>query len=148
MSDNEAINKAFMVPTPDERRPEGIIVQPTTKKDINEFIRWRMQVYKNNWTSISLSTYFGEDFESFNSTMFNTASRDIIWNRRDSFREREHRRTKGRGTHMADALVAAIKEELPWPSDDGDKPELRPVASVPVQPIALVPARRTVSTPI
>ena len=49
---------------------------------------------------------------------------------------------------MADALVAAIKEELPWPSDDGDKPELRPVASVPVQPIALVPARRTVSTPI
>ena len=78
MSDNEAINKSFMVPTPDERRPEGIIVQPTTKKDINEFIRWMMQVYKNNWTSISLSTYFGEDFESFNSTMFNTASRDII----------------------------------------------------------------------
>ena len=39
---------------------------------------------------------------------------------------------------MADTLVAAIKDELPWPEDDPDKPEPRhkattPIASTPAQ---------------
>jgi hypothetical protein len=87
---------------------------------------WRMSLYRDEgWNRSGLSLYFGEDFCNWKSAMFKKASADAIRRLRNFLRRRGVYVSKGPDTHMADALAAAIKEELAWPSDEDEKPEPR-----------------------
>jgi hypothetical protein len=85
-----------------------------------------MSVYRDEgWNRSDLSLYFGEDFYNWKSATFKKTSTDAIQRLRNFLRRRGVFVSKGRDTHMADGLAAAIKEELAWPSDDDEKPEPR-----------------------
>jgi len=94
---------------------------------------WRLSRYEeHDITGDDLSMLYGQDFNNFTAEIFEQADQAIQSRLRKFLRKYGVYVNKARGLRISDALVEAVKEELPWPSDDEDKPEprrKRPTAS-------------------
>ena len=61
--------------TPDDKQPRGIIQLLATAKDINDYIRQKIDTIKEqDWKSSNLSKYYKVDFEDFKLDNFDQAS--------------------------------------------------------------------------
>ncbi|KAF6231185.1 hypothetical protein HO173_010517 [Letharia columbiana] len=71
-----------------------------------------------------------EKLEKFD---FEVLSKDVITSLRDCLRANGAYIKKGRGLSMAKELADVIKEEIPWPPDDEDRPPPKPSHYYPQQ---------------
>lgn len=124
MSDNDSINEPPLTLTPKQKWPKETIELPATTRDIDEFIQWRIQVYSDNeYNNSDLSEYYTGDFANFDDNAFKIADKEVQRALRNFLRRNGVYVQIGRGFSIVGALLAAIKEELPWPDDDADRPE-------------------------
>jgi predicted nuclease of restriction endonuclease-like RecB superfamily len=86
---------------------------PADVEDLIEFTNWKIKVYtKRNWSNSNLSLCYSEDFEDFDSNTFRSIGKETQQALQDFLRSRGVYVQVGRGYSMADALIAAVKEEL------------------------------------
>lgn len=109
---------------PEDHWPDGTLRLPPTLEDVTAFIYWRINVYKEEgWCNSDLSEYYSEDFSNFTSDIFGLARPDALRKLRLQLRSAGVFVGGGRGHHRADQLVAAVREELPWPENDPETPQ-------------------------
>jgi hypothetical protein len=86
---------------------------PADMEELIKFTNWKVKVYtKRNWSNSNLSLCYSEDFEDFDSNTFRSISKETQQALRDFLRSRGVYVQVGRGYSIADALTAAVKEEL------------------------------------
>ena len=112
--------------TPDDKQPRGIIQLPATAKDINDYIRWKIDTIKEqDQKGSDLSEYYRVDFEDFKLDNFDQASQTLLRLLQDTLRRRGVYVSKGRqGYRLSIALVKAVDDELPQPKDDPQRPDI------------------------
>jgi hypothetical protein len=138
--------------TPDDKWPRGIIQLPATAKDINDYIRWKIDtIEEQDWKGSDLSEYYRVDFEDFKPDNFDQASQTLLRLLRDTLRRRGVYVSKGRRGHrLSIALVEAVDDELPWPEDNPQRPDTgRPqTPTLPNPPVVTQTAPTQQPTPV
>ena len=87
---------------------------------------WRLGRYEeHDITGDDLSILYGQDFSNFTAEIFEQTDQAIQSRLRKFLRQYRVYIDKIRSRRISDTLIEAIKEELPWPSDNEDKPEPR-----------------------
>ena len=120
---NTAGTTSTTSPTQETRWNNGIDTNDATATDLNSFILWRIDVYKQKkWRDADLSEYYAEDFHNFTREHFEQCSKDTTRDLRDHLRQYGVYVRKGRGCPIAKELYAAMETELEWPEDDPDHP--------------------------
>ena len=94
-----------------------------TKERLNQYIKWRIQTYTaNEWTNTTLSDALADDFQLFDREGFEKLRKTILVALRDCLRKNGVYVKRGRGYSIAQCLMDAVKEEIPWPPDDEERP--------------------------
>ena len=111
-------------PSPEDRWREGIDPAKSSVADIITYTKRRMRVYEEeDLRGESLSEAFFVDFEHFEQETFKACGTDTTRHLRDLLRERGVYARKGRGARYDMALAEAVREEIPWPEDDPERPK-------------------------
>jgi hypothetical protein len=110
--------------SPEDRWREGIDPAKSSVADIITYTKRRMRVYEEeDLRGESLSEAFFVDFEHFEQETFKACGTDTTRHLRDLLRERGVYARKGRGVRYDLALAEAVREEIPWPEDDPERPK-------------------------
>jgi hypothetical protein len=107
--------------SPEDRWREGVDPAKSSVADIITYTKWRMRVYEEDWRDESLSESFALDFVSFDQAAFLACGHDVAKRSRDFLRRGLYVR-KARGLKYEVALAEAVREEIPWPEDDPERP--------------------------
>lgn len=108
-----------------------------SEERLNQFVRWRIQEYTLHKWNDYLSDIFAEEFtqqqpfQHFVKEDFEKLSKDNIRALRDCLRTNGVYVQKGRKISIAQALANAVKEDIPWPSDDEERPPPKQSQSCP-----------------
>ena len=111
---------------------EGIIrgtidVPSLEDEKIEQFARWRLQVYeKSSWEGSILSEAFGTDFHKFSEDDIDRIPGDVKRDLRILLRKKGVYVRTGRGISYRVAFTEAIKDELEWPENDTEHPQSTP----------------------
>ena len=110
---------------------ENGITSSDPKERLNQFVLWRIQQYTlNKWKT--LSAIFSEEFQQFTAKEdFEAIKKFNITMLRDCLRNNGVYVKKARLYPIAQALADVVKEDIPWPLNDEDRPP--PKQQQPVQ---------------
>jgi hypothetical protein len=134
---------------PKQRWPTGILELPATPEEIDEFIQWKMDQYEqHNFTGSDLSQFYGEDFQNFELDTFRAADPALTRKLRIFLRKYGVYVNSLRGHYIPETLMAAIKEELPWPENDKENPERQSRRTMSPAPIVQPLSPIVLSTPV
>ena len=108
---------------PEDQWPNEVIQLPATTEDLNEFVAWRcMEYLQLALTSSSLSQLYNENFQNFTVDTFRQVRPSLLNKLRDCLRIQGVYVDNSRNVDKAEALIAAAKDELPWPEGDPEAP--------------------------
>lgn len=92
-----------------------------------EFADYCVELYKSGtWTQETLSEYYAEDFDLYSVDDFAALDKNTRKGLRDVLRQKGVFVKMGRNILMVEALYKSMKEEVPWPQNDSERPNLCP----------------------
>ncbi|RKF64369.1 putative glycosyl transferase [Erysiphe neolycopersici] len=99
-----------------------------SKSKTSLYVTYVFDVYKRQaWSGSTLAIQFAEDFEDFKQEDFNNCDKETLINLRKHMRRNGVYVSMKRFEPVAKALADAIKDELPWPELDKDRPNNLPL---------------------
>ena len=120
---------------PEQKWPTGILELPVSQEELEEFIQWKVEIYKKQkWTGSELSTIYLKDFDNIDSTVFKQAMPTTILGLRQFIRD-----NGAYDDELEQAFEVLVLKPKPKPKPKPAPPASAPPASNPLVTLASTP---------